>query len=231
MRLANRAVGESGPPVETLVRTYVGEQAVIGEVVPCTAAVGDLIVVYAAAAVGECFLQPDFRPTWNGLSFTVVQQPYNEELGDDFTGGEEAQTVAIATLLVPTGKAGTYNIAWDFHDQQMDGQSIYAEKWAGVTSGTVNRQATARGYDRSPGTAGYTPTVNHALVLCAVGRDGAPAAEGTWVTGLTGAGHMHTDFHLSTAYEIQTTATARAANKSGVTLGYWGAITVMMSAA
>lgn len=221
--------GDGAPPAETVVRTYVVETTIIGEGVSCTAAVGDLIVVYASARSDKCYALPEFRPTWNGLSFTVVQQSFGDADVED-PGGDPLNLIAIGTLLVPTGKAGTYDLSWDFHDCPADYQSVYIEKWTGVTSGSVNREATSYGYSSTPASGQQAPTVNHALVLGAIGRDGGPASEGTWGAGLTGAGHMHNLAHLSTAYEIQTTATVRGAIKSGVTLGYWGAVTVMMSA-
>jgi hypothetical protein len=216
-----------GPPAETLVRSVVGV-ATVEPMIECTAAVGDLIVIYAAGTVPECFdFLPEFRASWNGLPFTVTQVVFSDAQGPS---GEPVSDLAIATLLVPAGKAGTFDALWNWHDQVMETVSAYVERWAGVVSATADHAVVAFGLDNSPGTALSTPTVDHALVLCAIAHVTPPAQEGSWPAALTDGGHTDQSPHFSTAYEIQTTATPRGASKSNISSGQWGAITVMMRA-
>lgn len=215
----------SGPPGETLVRTYVGMVSNVGDAIPCSANVGELIVVYVMATVPEVDVGLVFNATWNGVGFTVTAQP--------FSSGTPAHDLLIATLRVPTGKAGTYDIlpSWDEGDEP-DAISFYAEKWTGVTSGTADRTNHEAGWSTLPSSGTISPSVNHILVLCAVGRAGVPAVEGDWAAGLTAPaeGHVHASAHLRTAYEIQTVGTTRAASIAYPSLGYWGAVIVMMKA-
>jgi hypothetical protein len=211
---------------ETLERTYVGTStAVEGSGPSCAAAVGELIVVYVRATVDFSVDGLTFIPTWNGEAFTVVERYWS------FAGEENpGHLVAIATLRVPAGKAGTYDVLPGWGMDMPDTCRIYVEKWAGVTSGVANQTASAAGNSSTPSSGAVIPSVNHNLVLCAVARESAPAAWGAWAAGLTNAMGGTAGITLSTAYEIQTAATQRAAAKTGVTTGRWGAVIVVMSA-
>lgn len=216
----------SPPAEETLVRTVVGESTV-GEPIACQAAVGDLIVIYAAGSTGECFSPPAFQAVWNGLAFTSIQRLVEDS---DGWGGERAQAVAIATLLVPAGKAGDFMVSYDWAGDEFDANSVYVERWAGVASGIHDRVVSSSGTESDQATGATTPTTNHTLALGALYRDGIPVSEGSWLPGLTETGHIHAPCHLCVAYDIQTVATRLSFGKGGVTTGQFAAIGVMLRA-
>lgn len=184
-----------------------------------TAAVGDLIICafrHSYLSVGDV---PTPRLTWNGLSFTKVKSATQIQAGN-------THVLGVYVLLVTAGNAGTANITLEW-EEEIAGSSAacLAESWAGVASATPNKSASAAGSSGAPNSGSTTPTVNHSAVFCVATRSGNPTTEGTWAAGLTDSGHGHWGTaHMSSAYQILTTATAVAAQKTSTTSGYWMAI-------
>ena len=184
-------------------------------------------MVYLVARTSEPLLGLTYSATWNGLPLTVTQVA--------FVGSSPGYVVAIATVLVTVGNAGTFDLSpyWDADTSDVpDDGNLYIEKWAGVTDPVPQSPSAQSGYGNHPETNDSGPSVEHSLALCLVGRDGIPAVEGSWAPRweLVDHAHMHGPAHLSSAYRVLTGAHQLKSEKINMTAGYWGSVKLFMSA-